>query len=79
MRTHGTAEAGTRTRHVQYVGQAALRIRYVHNAGGWDVPYGGAGAYVSARMVRVRVRVTLTVTVRVTVRVRVRARVRARV
>ena len=33
-----TAEAGTRTQYVQYVGpwgQAALRLRYVPNAGGW--------------------------------------------
>ena len=35
---HGTAEAGTRTQCVQCVGpwgQAALRLRYVPNAGGW--------------------------------------------
>ena len=33
-----TPEAGTRTPYVQYVGpwgQAALRLRYVHYAGGW--------------------------------------------
>ena len=36
--TYGTPEAGTRTQYVQYVvpwGQAALRLRYVPNAGGW--------------------------------------------
>ena len=36
--TYGTAEAGTRTPYVQYVGpwgQAALCARYVPNAGGW--------------------------------------------
>ena len=36
--TYSTAEAGTRTPYVQYAGpwgQAALRLRYVHNAGGW--------------------------------------------
>ena len=36
--TYGTAEAGTRTQHVQYAGpwgQAAPRVRYVPNAGGW--------------------------------------------
>ena len=36
--THGTAEAGTRTQHVQCAGpwgRAALRLRYVPNAGGW--------------------------------------------
>ena len=35
--TYGTAEAGTRTQYVQYAGlrgQAALRPRYVPNAGG---------------------------------------------
>ena len=35
--TCGTAEAGTRTQYVQYAGpwgQAALRLRYVPNAGG---------------------------------------------
>ena len=38
--TYSTAEAGTRTPYVQYVGpwgQAALRLRYVPNAGGWYV------------------------------------------
>ena len=37
---YGTAEAGTRTPYVQYVGpwgQAALRLRYLPNAGGWYV------------------------------------------
>ena len=36
--TYPTPEAGTRTQYVLYVGpwgQAALRLRYVHNAGGW--------------------------------------------
>ena len=36
--TYGTPEAGTRTQYVQYAGpwgQAALRPRYVPNAGGW--------------------------------------------
>ena len=36
--TYPTPEAGTRTPYVQYVGpwgQAALRLRYVPNAGGW--------------------------------------------
>ena len=36
--TYRTPEAGTRTQYVLYVGpwgQAALRLRYVHNAGGW--------------------------------------------
>ena len=36
--TYPTPEAGTRTQYVLYVGpwgQAALRFRYVHNAGGW--------------------------------------------
>ena len=36
--TYGTAEAGTRTQYVLYAGpwgQAALRRRYVPNAGGW--------------------------------------------
>jgi hypothetical protein len=36
--TYRTPEAGTRTPYVQYVGpwgQAALRLRYVHYAGGW--------------------------------------------
>ena len=36
--TFGTPVAGTRTQYVQYVGpwgQAALRLRYVPNAGGW--------------------------------------------
>ena len=36
--TYSTPEAGTRTQYVLYVGpwgQAALRLRYVHNAGGW--------------------------------------------
>ena len=54
--TYGTAEAGTRTQYVQYVapwGQAALRVRYVQNAGGWTrrlyVPNGGTGAHVSAQ------------------------------
>ena len=38
--TYSTAEAGTRTPYVQYVGlwgQAALCVRYVPNAGGWHV------------------------------------------
>ena len=38
--TYRTAEAGTRTPYVQYAGpwgQAALRLRYVPNAGGWYV------------------------------------------
>ena len=36
--TYGKVEAGTRTQYVQYVGpwrQAALRLRYVPNAGDW--------------------------------------------
>ena len=36
--TYPTPEAGTRTPYVLYGGpwgQAALRLRYVHNAGGW--------------------------------------------
>ena len=36
--THGAPEAGTRAQYVQCVmpwGQAALRLRYVHNAGRW--------------------------------------------
>ena len=36
--TYPTPEAGTRTQYVLYVGpwgQAALRLRYVHNAAGW--------------------------------------------
>ena len=36
--TYPTPEAGTRTQYVLYVGpwgQAALRLRYVPNAGGW--------------------------------------------
>ena len=36
--TYGTAKAGTRTQYVQYVGpwgREALRLQYVHNAGGW--------------------------------------------
>ena len=36
--TYPTPEAGTRTLYVLYVGawgQAALRLRYVPNAGGW--------------------------------------------
>ena len=36
--TYPTPEAGTRTQYVQYAGpwgQAALRLRYVPNAGGW--------------------------------------------
>ena len=36
--TYPTPEAGTRTQYVLYVGpwgEAALRLRYVHNAGGW--------------------------------------------
>ena len=36
--TYPTPEAGTCTPYVQYVGpwgQAALRLRYVPNAGGW--------------------------------------------
>ena len=36
--TYGTPVAGTRTQYVQYVGpweQAALRLRYVPNAGCW--------------------------------------------
>ena len=36
--TYGTPVAGTRTQYVQYAGpwrQAALRLRYVPNAGGW--------------------------------------------
>ena len=53
-----TAEAGTRTQYVQYVGpcgQAALRIRYAYTAREADtrslhVPYGGARAYVSAQL-----------------------------
>ena len=53
-----TAEAGTRNQYVQYVGpwaQAALRVRYVPNAGGWHarslyVPYGGAGVVTSVRV-----------------------------
>ena len=53
-----TAEAGTRNQYVQYVGpwaQAALRLRYVPNAGGWHarslyVPYGGAGVITSVRV-----------------------------
>ena len=35
---YGTPVAGTRTQYVQYAGpwgQAALRLRYVPNAGGW--------------------------------------------
>ena len=35
---YGTAEAGTRAQYVQYAGpwvQAALRLRYVPDAGGW--------------------------------------------
>ena len=47
--TYGPAEAGARTQYVRYVapwGQAALRLWYVHDAGGWYVPYGGPGAYV---------------------------------
>jgi hypothetical protein len=36
--TYGTPAAGTRTQYEQYAGpwgQAALRHRYVPNAGGW--------------------------------------------
>ena len=36
--TYGAPEAGTRNQYVLSVGpweQAALRVRYVHNAGGW--------------------------------------------
>ena len=33
--TYPTPEAGTRTQYVGPWGQAALRLRYVHNAGGW--------------------------------------------
>ena len=36
--SYPTPEAGTRTQYVLYVGpwgQAALRLRYIHNAGGW--------------------------------------------
>ena len=53
-RTYGTAEAGTRTQYVQYVGpwgQAALRLWYPTREAGTRspyVPYGGPGAYVSA-------------------------------
>ena len=34
-RTYPTPEADPRTPYVQYRGQAALRVRYVPNAGGW--------------------------------------------
>ena len=55
---YGTAEAGTRTQYVQYVGpwgQAALRLRrYVHKAGAGTrspyVPYGGRGEITSVRV-----------------------------
>ena len=36
--TYGAPEAGTRTQYVQYAGprgQAAVRLRYVPDAGGW--------------------------------------------
>jgi hypothetical protein len=59
--TYRTPEAGTRTQYVLYVGpwgQAALRLRYVPNAGGWYaclyVPNGGPGACVSAQVLAQR-------------------------
>jgi len=51
--TYGTPEAGTRAPYVQYArpwGQAALRLWYVHYAGGWYVPNGGPAAYASAQI-----------------------------